>query len=370
MEISKKRDKQELLHYVFIHVFPCPTVSRVTAKRIKASGLVIMKFESSGAHTSRPSNRANDMFDEGARLFSNSNPAMPFCKAKRHLGGCLRHPTGQGKNNYQQINNLIITGFSFVTIIIIIFRAYIPPIPDGNMSKYWRCSAWSSEREKMTPIARRLHNYNTHYNSAAGSPSPTPKAPTKRCVFRRALKLSTLGIDLSSRGNSFQIVGRNTDSLLRLNLELALTLVIFGCFNLYGSVTLVILVVLVRPQLSSSRRQRRDNCFMVEESSVMEISKKRDKQELLHYVFIHVFPCPTVSRVTAKRIKASGLVIMKLVHTHHVLQIVPMTCLMKEQGCFRILTLLCLFVKQKGIWVDAFGIQPGREKIIINKSII
>ena len=31
---------------------------------------------------------------------------------------------------------------------------------------------------------------------------------------------------------------------------------------------------------------------------------------------------------------------------------------------FRILTLLCLFAKQKGIRVDAFGIHPGREKII------
>eukprot|EP00116_Pleurobrachia_bachei_P016576 sb/3476838/ len=30
--------------------------------------------------------------------FSNPNPAMPFCKAKRHPGGCLRHPPGQGKN--------------------------------------------------------------------------------------------------------------------------------------------------------------------------------------------------------------------------------------------------------------------------------
>eukprot|EP00116_Pleurobrachia_bachei_P006397 sb/3466659/ len=29
--------------------------------------------------------------------FSNPNPAMPFCKAKRHPGGCLRHPPGQGK---------------------------------------------------------------------------------------------------------------------------------------------------------------------------------------------------------------------------------------------------------------------------------
>eukprot|EP00116_Pleurobrachia_bachei_P018619 sb/3478881/ len=30
---------------------------------------------------------------------------------------------------------------------------------------------------------------------------------------------------------------------------------------------------------------------------------------------------------------------------------------------FRILTLLCLFAKQKGIRMDAFGIHPGREKI-------
>eukprot|EP00116_Pleurobrachia_bachei_P003627 sb/3463889/ len=30
--------------------------------------------------------------------FSNPYPAMPFCKAKRHPGGCLRHPPGQGKN--------------------------------------------------------------------------------------------------------------------------------------------------------------------------------------------------------------------------------------------------------------------------------
>eukprot|EP00116_Pleurobrachia_bachei_P004384 sb/3464646/ len=31
--------------------------------------------------------------------FSNPNPAMPFCKAKRHPGGCLRHPPGQGNKN-------------------------------------------------------------------------------------------------------------------------------------------------------------------------------------------------------------------------------------------------------------------------------
>eukprot|EP00116_Pleurobrachia_bachei_P007263 sb/3467525/ len=30
--------------------------------------------------------------------FSNPNPAMPFCKAKMHPDGCLRHPPGQGKN--------------------------------------------------------------------------------------------------------------------------------------------------------------------------------------------------------------------------------------------------------------------------------
>eukprot|EP00116_Pleurobrachia_bachei_P007399 sb/3467661/ len=34
---------------------------------------------------------------------------------------------------------------------------------------------------------------------------------------------------------------------------------------------------------------------------------------------------------------------------------------------FRILTLLCLFAKQKGIRVDAFGINPGREKIKISQ---
>eukprot|EP00116_Pleurobrachia_bachei_P017640 sb/3477902/ len=43
-----------------------------------------------------------------------------------------------------------------IIIIIIIFRAYIPPIPDGNMSKYWRCSAWSSERYILK------HIYDTH----------------------------------------------------------------------------------------------------------------------------------------------------------------------------------------------------------------
>eukprot|EP00116_Pleurobrachia_bachei_P018756 sb/3479018/ len=29
--------------------------------------------------------------------FSNPNPAMPFCKAKRHPDGCLRHPTQPGR---------------------------------------------------------------------------------------------------------------------------------------------------------------------------------------------------------------------------------------------------------------------------------
>eukprot|EP00116_Pleurobrachia_bachei_P017578 sb/3477840/ len=29
--------------------------------------------------------------------FSNPNPSMPFCKAKRHPGECLRHSPGQGK---------------------------------------------------------------------------------------------------------------------------------------------------------------------------------------------------------------------------------------------------------------------------------
>eukprot|EP00116_Pleurobrachia_bachei_P013335 sb/3473597/ len=33
-----------------------------------------------------------------------------------------------------------------ILIMIIIFRACIPPIPDGNMSKYWRCSDESLER--------------------------------------------------------------------------------------------------------------------------------------------------------------------------------------------------------------------------------
>eukprot|EP00116_Pleurobrachia_bachei_P010747 sb/3471009/ len=37
---------------------------------------------------------------------------------------------------------------------------------------------------------------------------------------------------------------------------------------------------------------------------------------------------------------------------------------------FRILTLLCLFAKQKGIRVDAFGIHPGREEIILNYVIL
>mgnify|MGYP001593572094 CR=1 FL=1 len=82
-----------------------------------------------------------------------------------------------------------------------------------------------NELKGMTPIAHGQKPY----ARTMGTP---PNATVNRCVFNRDLKVSTLGIDLISKGRSFHTVGRNTDILLRLSFELALILDIFGCLSL------------------------------------------------------------------------------------------------------------------------------------------
>eukprot|EP00116_Pleurobrachia_bachei_P017229 sb/3477491/ len=95
----------ELLHYVFIMLcFPALLFHIVTAKRIKA----YLWYSNLTTYLQLPSHTRLDPQDDivyvtrgGAPTcfytkmsFSNPNPAMPFCKAKRHPGGCLRHPPG------------------------------------------------------------------------------------------------------------------------------------------------------------------------------------------------------------------------------------------------------------------------------------
>eukprot|EP00116_Pleurobrachia_bachei_P000314 sb/3460576/ len=77
------------------------------------------------------------------KSFSNPNPAMPFCKAKRHPGGCLRHPPGQGKN--QETYSLVIL-ISFRPAVLVATQATNIICPPGitvfsahDDSKYYSC---------------------------------------------------------------------------------------------------------------------------------------------------------------------------------------------------------------------------------------